>query len=71
MNAVSGSIQRSPRSSLAPVFAGGILSAAIDLTYACTYHGFVNNIPPVRILQRTLHRGVKPVLASAGRTHRG
>ncbi len=51
MNAVSGSIQRSPRSSLAPIFAGGILSAAIDLTYACTYHGFVNNIPPVRILQ--------------------
>ena len=36
---------------LAPVFAGGILSGAIDLAYACTYHGLVNNIPPVRIFQ--------------------
>ena len=50
MNAVSGNLQPS-RSSLTPVFAGGILAAAIDLTYACTYHGLVNKIPPIRILQ--------------------
>ncbi|HKE47548.1 MAG TPA: hypothetical protein VKB52_05755 [Rhodanobacteraceae bacterium] len=35
----------------APVFLGGLLSGAIDLTYACTYHGLVNKIPPVRIFQ--------------------
>lgn len=50
MNAVTAHVPPS-RSWLAPVFAGGILSAAIDLTYACTYHGLVNGIPPVRILQ--------------------
>ena len=36
---------------LAPVLAGGLLSGAIDLTYACTYHGLVSNVPPVRIFQ--------------------
>lgn len=36
---------------IAPVFGGGILAGAIDLTYACTYHGLVSGVPPMRILQ--------------------
>jgi hypothetical protein len=35
----------------ASVFGGGILAGGIDLTYACSYHGLVNGIPPIRILQ--------------------
>ena len=39
------------RSPWAPILTGGILSGAIDLTYASTYHGLVNGITPIRILQ--------------------
>jgi uncharacterized membrane protein YagU involved in acid resistance len=51
MNAVTGNLVPAPRGSLAPILAGGLLSGAIDLTYACTYHGIVSNVPPVRIFQ--------------------
>jgi hypothetical protein len=50
MNAATGTRPGSPRW-IAPVFGGGILAGALDLTYACTYHGLVNHIPPIRILQ--------------------
>lgn len=33
------------------ILAGGLLAGAIDLTYACTYHGFAHAIPPIRIMQ--------------------
>ena len=39
------------RNWIGPVFGGGILAGAIDLTYACTYHGLVSGIAPTRILQ--------------------
>src|SRR6476661_4396675 len=51
MNAVSESLRPQSRNWLAPVFGGGILAGAIDLTYACTYHGLVSGVPPLRILQ--------------------
>ncbi len=51
MNAITGTRPGSPPRWIAPVFGGGILAGALDLTYACTYHGLVNGIPPVRILQ--------------------
>jgi uncharacterized membrane protein YagU involved in acid resistance len=51
MNAVSGNLAPIPRGSLAPVVTGGLLSGAIDLTYACTYHGIVSHVPPMRIFQ--------------------
>ena len=51
MNAVTGIRPGSPQRWLAPVLGGGILAGALDLTYACTYHGLVNGIPPIRILQ--------------------
>jgi uncharacterized membrane protein YagU involved in acid resistance len=51
MNAVTRTQSGSPQRWIAPVFGGGILAGALDLTYACTYHGLVNGIPPVRILQ--------------------
>jgi uncharacterized membrane protein YagU involved in acid resistance len=51
MNAVSESLRPQSRNWLAPVLGGGILAGAIDLTYACTYHGLVSGVPPLRILQ--------------------
>jgi uncharacterized membrane protein YagU involved in acid resistance len=51
MNAVTGNLAPSPRGWLAPVIAGGLLAGAIDLTYACTYHGIVSHVPPMRIFQ--------------------
>ncbi|MET0230193.1 MAG: hypothetical protein ABW186_04605 [Rhodanobacteraceae bacterium] len=51
MNAITGNIARSPRGWLAPVITGGLLAGAIDLIYACTYHGLVSHVPPVRIFQ--------------------
>ena len=51
MNAVSETLPPSSRGWLAPVLVGGILAGAIDLTFACTYHGLVNSVPPIRILQ--------------------
>ena len=51
MNAVTGNLADSSRGWLAPVLTGGLLSGAIDLTYACTYHGLVSNVPPMRIFQ--------------------
>jgi hypothetical protein len=51
MNVISDSRQPSSWSWIAPVFGGGILAGAIDLTYACTYHGLVSGVPPVRIFQ--------------------
>jgi hypothetical protein len=51
MNAISDSRQPSSRSWLAPVFGGGVLAGAIDLTFACTYHGIVSGVPPMRIFQ--------------------
>lgn len=30
---------------------GGLIAGAIDLTYACTYHGLAHAIPPIRIMQ--------------------
>ena len=51
MNALSGNLAQNPRGSLAPVLTGGLLAGAIDLTYACTYHGFVSHVPPARIFQ--------------------
>jgi uncharacterized membrane protein YagU involved in acid resistance len=51
MNAVTGNLAPSPRGWIAPVVTGGLLSGAIDLTYACTYHGIVSGVPPVRIFQ--------------------
>jgi len=51
MNAMTGNFASSPRGWLAPVVTGGVLSGAIDLTYACTYHGIVSNVPPMRIFQ--------------------
>ena len=51
MNAVSGNLVSTPHGWIAPVLTGGILSGAIDLTYACTYHGIVSNVPPMRIFQ--------------------
>ena len=51
MNAMTGNFASSPRGWLAPVVTGGVLSGAIDLTYACTYHGLVSHVPPVRIFQ--------------------
>jgi uncharacterized membrane protein YagU involved in acid resistance len=51
MNALSGNLAPAPRGWVAPVLCGGLLSGATDLTYACTYHGFVSNVPPVRIFQ--------------------
>jgi hypothetical protein len=51
MNTVSA-ISPAPRSHwLAPVLTGGCIAGAIDLTYACSYHGLVSGIPPTRILQ--------------------
>jgi uncharacterized membrane protein YagU involved in acid resistance len=51
MNALTGTHSGSPQRWIAPVFGGGILAAALDLTYACTYHGLVSGVPPIRILQ--------------------
>jgi uncharacterized membrane protein YagU involved in acid resistance len=51
MNAATGSFPPAPRGLLAPILAGGVLAGAIDLTYACTYHYFVNHIAPERIFQ--------------------
>ena len=51
MNAVTGTHSGSPQRWIAPVFGGGILAGALDLTYACTYHGLVSGVPPMRILQ--------------------
>ena len=51
MNAVTANRVPAPRSLLAPVLVGGLLSGAIDLTYACTYHGVVSHVPPIRIFQ--------------------
>jgi uncharacterized membrane protein YagU involved in acid resistance len=51
MNAVTGNINAPQRSWLAPIVGGGILAGAIDLTFACTYHGLVSGVPPMRILQ--------------------
>ena len=51
MNAVTGTHSGSPQRWIAPVFGGGILAAALDLTFACTYHGLVSGVPPMRILQ--------------------
>ena len=39
------------RRAVTAVLAGGLIAGAIDLTYACTYHGLAHAIPPVRILQ--------------------
>jgi uncharacterized membrane protein YagU involved in acid resistance len=36
---------------IAPVVCGGVLAGAIDLTFACTFHGLVNGVAPIRILQ--------------------
>ncbi len=51
MNAVTGNPASSPGGWLAPVLTGGLLSGAIDLAYACTYHGLVSDVPPMRIFQ--------------------
>jgi hypothetical protein len=51
MNAISASPRPISSSWFAPVFGGGILAGAIDLTFACTYHGLVSGVPPLRILQ--------------------
>lgn len=51
MNDVSADLVSSSRGRLAPVFAGGLLAGAIDLVYACTYHGIVSHVPPMRIFQ--------------------
>ena len=51
MSAIIGTGSASPPRWIAPVFGGGILAAALDLTYACTYHGLVSGVPPARILQ--------------------
>jgi uncharacterized membrane protein YagU involved in acid resistance len=51
MNALSGTPSAPSERWIAPILGGGILAGALDLIYACTYHGLVNGIPPVRILQ--------------------
>jgi uncharacterized membrane protein YagU involved in acid resistance len=51
MNAVTAPRSGSPQRWIAPVLGGGILAAALDLIYACTYHGLVSGVAPVRILQ--------------------
>lgn len=51
MNAVTGTRPATPQRWIAPIVGGGILAGALDLIYACTYHGLVNGIPPIRILQ--------------------
>ncbi|HEY6984666.1 MAG TPA: hypothetical protein VH375_01180 [Rhodanobacteraceae bacterium] len=52
MNTTAADLERARAGSAwAPILAGGILSGAIDLTYASTYHGLVNGITPIRILQ--------------------
>jgi uncharacterized membrane protein YagU involved in acid resistance len=51
MNAVTANLAPSQRGLAAPILTGGLLSGAIDLTYACTYHGIVSHVPPVRIFQ--------------------
>ena len=51
MNAMTGTRSGAPKHWIAPVFGGGILAGALDLTYACTYHGLVSKVPPIRILQ--------------------
>jgi hypothetical protein len=51
MNAVIETQPGTPQRWIAPVFGGGILAGALDLTFACTYHGLVSGVPPVRILQ--------------------
>lgn len=40
-----------PTHALAAALSGGIVAGAIDLTYACTYHGIVSGIAPIRIMQ--------------------
>lgn len=52
MNTTAGRLESArARSVFAPILVGGLLSGAIDLTYASTYHGLVNGITPIRILQ--------------------
>jgi len=52
MNTTAGRLESTrARSVFAPILVGGLLSGAIDLTYASTYHGLVNGITPIRILQ--------------------
>ena len=52
MNTTAGHPQSTrARSVWAPILSGGILSGAIDLTFASTYHGLVSGVAPTRILQ--------------------
>ncbi|HJT99542.1 MAG TPA: hypothetical protein VJ696_14585 [Rhodanobacteraceae bacterium] len=51
MTAATGPMSLSSRSGLVAAIAGGTLAGAIDLTYATSFHGLVNHIAPIRILQ--------------------
>ena len=51
MNSLASAVTVRPPSAVPTVLAAGVLSAALDLLFACVFYGIRNGVAPLRIFQ--------------------